>query len=100
MARKNFSPAQIDNSVLLSSVARNIGNIKRERKLTLAQLSEIVGLSERYIHDLIHVRANITVLVIENIATALDVSPIYLLSTESEQIRQLVQVLSSAQREA
>lgn len=61
-------------------VGYNCARIRKERGLTQEQLSEISGLSQQYLSDLERGKRNPTIVTIYEIAMALEVSHIKLLS--------------------
>ncbi len=65
-------------------VGRNVGRIRREKGLTQEQLAEVSGFSQQYISGLEQGRRNPTVVTVYELAMALGVSHLDLLSTIPE----------------
>jgi transcriptional regulator with XRE-family HTH domain len=65
-------------------VGRNVGRIRREKGLTQEQLAEISGFSQQYISGLEQGRRNPTVVTLYELATALGVSHMDLVSPSQE----------------
>lgn len=66
-------------------VGRNIGRIRREKGLTQEQLAEISGFSQQYISGLEQGRRNPTVVTLYELATALGVGHLDLLSPSPDE---------------
>lgn len=60
------------SSRLLTEVGRRVRARRKERHLTLRQLAQSAGLSERFVSDLEAGRANISVMNLAEVATAID----------------------------
>ena len=65
-------------------VGRNVARIRRERQMTQEQLSERSGLSQQYLSTLERGSRNPTVMTLDEIARALSVTVIDLLSSTGE----------------
>lgn len=65
-------------------VGTNVRRLRLARELTQERFSELSGLSQQYISDLERGRRNPTVVTLYEIAVALDVQPVDLLSPISE----------------
>ena len=65
-------------------VGRNVGRIRREKGLTQEQFAEISGFSQQYISGLEQGRRNPTVVTLYELAIALGVSHLDLLSPRSD----------------
>lgn len=63
-------------------VGENVARIRRDRSLTQEALSERSGLSQQYISDLERGKRNPTVVTLYEIATALNVRPVDLISDQ------------------
>lgn len=64
----------------LTELGCKIKYFRNRKKITQAQLSEIVGVEEYYISDIETGKRNITLKTLYNIASALDVKPVKLFS--------------------
>lgn len=64
-------------------VGTNVRRLRLARELTQERFAELSGLSQQYISDLERGRRNPTVVTLHEIATALDVQPVDLLSPNS-----------------
>jgi transcriptional regulator with XRE-family HTH domain len=64
---------------------RNFARIRREKGLTQEQVEEVSGFSQQYISGLEQGRRNPTVVTLYELAQALGVTPIDLLSDQPEQ---------------
>ena len=65
-------------------VGDNVCRIRKEKGLTQEQLSELSGLSQQYISDLERGKRNPTIVTIYELAQALGVGHLELLSPESD----------------
>jgi len=63
-------------------VGRNLARIRREKGFTQEQLEERSGFSQQYLSDLERGRRNPTVVTLYEIAQALNVSPIDLITPD------------------
>jgi len=65
-------------------VGRNLARIRREKGFTQEQLEERSGFSQQYLSDLERGRRNPTVVTLYEIAQALNVSPIDLITPDGD----------------
>lgn len=81
-------PAQVKPSPLAQHLGHLLGERRRERGLTQAQLSERADVSQKYYGEIERGVANVTVEALAKIATALDWDPWTLFSTKPPPITQ------------
>lgn len=67
-------------------VGTNVRRLRLARELTQERFAELSGLSQQYISDLERGRRNPTVVTLHEIATALNVQPVDLLSPSSGEL--------------
>jgi transcriptional regulator with XRE-family HTH domain len=77
--KRNFGSDSFAKSLLLRNLAVNIRRLSKERGFTLNETAEKADVSSRYITELVASKANITLLLVENIANKLQVDPYELL---------------------
>lgn len=74
----------------LEKLGRRVRHFRMEKDLTQERLAELCGLSSKYISDLERGKANVTVTVLDKVATALGITSTDLLDNEHEAERELL----------
>ncbi len=69
-------------------VGRNFARLRQEKRLTQEQVAERSGLSQQYLSDLERGRRNPTVITLYELAEALGVSHVELVSTDEKSRRE------------
>lgn len=70
--------------MLLSIVGRNIRRYRAIKNISIEQLSELSGVSPKYLGDVERGKSNISIEKLESLATALDIPPSLLLADEED----------------
>lgn len=78
---------------VLQLVARHVRAARRNRQWTIRQLAERSGVSLRFLVQLESGRANISIKRLAELATALEVSPAFLLRADEDQERRVIALL-------
>jgi DNA-binding Xre family transcriptional regulator len=79
MAKRNFGAESFENSQLMLNMARNIETIIKDKEWTYTEAAHVMDVSTRYIAELINGKANITILLLERIASRLGLQPLDLM---------------------
>ncbi len=68
----------------LEKLGRRVRHFRAEKGWTQEKLAELCGLSSKYIGDMENGKANVTVIVLDKVATALGITAIDILANEHE----------------
>jgi hypothetical protein len=79
MAKRNFGAEIFENSQLMLNMAHNIETIIKDKGWTYAEAAHVMDVSPRYIAELVNAKANITILLLERIASRLGLQPLDLM---------------------
>jgi transcriptional regulator with XRE-family HTH domain len=84
MSRKSFSQKDVERSAILKAVSANLELIRRLEDLSMAEFANMVGVSDRFLDELIRQKTNVSILVLEKIASRLGLPLMTLIGTRLE----------------
>lgn len=71
MSRRGFTPKDLERSAILRTLGDNLELIRRMEDLTMTKFAKMVGVTDRFLNELIHQETNVSILVLEQIAAGL-----------------------------
>jgi transcriptional regulator with XRE-family HTH domain len=84
MSRTGFKPKDVERSAILRTLSVNLEMILRMEGLTMTKFAKMVGVSDRYLKELIRQETNVSILVLEQIAARLHIPLMTLIASPLE----------------
>jgi transcriptional regulator with XRE-family HTH domain len=84
MSRRGFTPKDVERSAILRTLSVNLELIRRMEGLTMTKFAKMVGVSDRYLKELIRQETNVSILVLEHIAARLRIPLMTLIASPLE----------------
>ena len=84
MSRRGFTQKDVERSPILRTVSVNLELIRRMEDLPMTEFAKMVGVSDRFLDELIRQRTNVSILVLEQIAARLRIPLMTLIGTRLE----------------
>jgi transcriptional regulator with XRE-family HTH domain len=84
MSRKAFTRKDVDRSPILRTLSGNLELIRRMEDLTMTEFAKMVGVSDRFLNELIRQETNVSILILEQIAARLRMPLMTLIGTRLE----------------